>query len=238
MSDGRRYQNSMIKNPTLAVYETPQPSWFDTSPQKGPWSTWLIHGVHMGATVELPAKTMIDTNRGDFYVVLKGSVVSYGASPETPNRRVFVDVLRPGDIIWPMRQKQVCFVFETRAKTYLLKVPKSKYSDYIVANPHSETVLMAGELDLMTKHSQAAHMQFSLDIDRIKRVIQILVEHPDARDTNRGIEVQASKEEIRTLAGVERRSGSRAFKTLEEEGTLSFNGYKSFFYRAPMMAHA
>jgi len=219
----------MIKNPTLSVYETPEPAWFDNAPQRGPWATWLVTGHHFGSVVELQARTPLDAGRGDFFVVLKGCVVSYGVSPETPNRRVFVDVLRHGDLIWPLRQKQVEFAYETRSHTYLLKVPRSKYAEYIKANPHSETVLMAAELDLMTKHSQAAHVQFSRDIDRIKRVIAMLVNHPDARATSRGIEVQASKEEVRTLAGVERRSASRAFKTLEEDGVIVFSGYKTFY---------
>lgn len=231
-NNGFRYLYAMMKNPTLSVYETPEPAWFDSSPQKGPWATWLINGHHFGSVINLEARTQLDTSRGDFYVVLKGCVVSFGVAPDTTSRRVFVDVLRHGDLIWPLRQKQVEFVFETRSRTYLLKVPRAKYADYIIANPHSDTVLMAAELDLMTKHSQAAHVQFSRDIDRIKRVIQMLVEHPDARPTGRGIEVHASKEEIRSLAGVERRSGSRAFKTLEDEGTITFNGYKTFYYCA------
>lgn len=40
----------------------------------------------------------------------------------------------------------------------------------------------------------------------------------------------ASKEEIRRLAGVERRSATRAFNIFQEKGLVVFSGYKRFFF--------
>ncbi|SBW84194.1 catabolite gene activator protein [Pseudomonas veronii 1YdBTEX2] len=222
-----------MKHSNIAVLETPEPDWFKTSPQKGTWASWLIHGNHYGTLIDLPPKTQLDTDRGNFFIVLQGCVVAYGLSPDGQSKGVFVDALRKGDMIWPLQPKQVRFGYETRSHTFLLSVSKSKYEEFMKANSYSETVLMAAELNLMTKHSQAAQFLFAKDLDRIKRVITMLVEHPDSRPTARGIEVQASKDEIRTLAGVERRSGSRAFKVLEEEGLMKFDGYKTFFFQSP-----
>lgn len=226
-----------MKHSTIAVLETPEPDWFKTSPQKGTWASWLIHGNHYGALIEVPPKTPLSSDNGDFYIVLSGCIVAYAISPDGQSKSVFVDALRRGDMIWPLQSKQVKFAYETRSTTHLLAVPRAKYEEFMKANSYSETVLMAAELNLMTKHLQAAQFIFIKDLDRIKRVVSVLVEHPDARPTARGVEVQASKEEIRTLAGVERRSASRAFKILEDEGVLSFHGYKSFYYQHPVGAY-
>lgn len=220
---------SRTKHPEIAVFDTPEPDWFQTSPQKGTWASWLINSNFYGALIELPPKTPIASD--DFFIVVKGCVVAYGLSPDGVSRNVFVDALRPGDMIWPMHEKPVHFGFETRSTTHLISVPKAAYQDCIRSIGYSETVLMAAELSLMTKHSRAVQFLFAKDLDRIKRVITMLADHPDAHPTTHGIEVMAAKEEIRMLAGVERRSGSRAFKALQDEGTVRFRGYKSFFYR-------
>lgn len=230
MANGFAYA---MKHSNIAVLETPEPDWFKTSPQKGTWASWLIHGNHYGNLIELSPKTPLNADSGDFFIVLSGCVVAFALSPDGQSKSIFVDALRRGDMIWPLQSKQLRFAYETRSTTHLLAVSKAKYEEFMKANSYSETVLMAAELSLMTKHSQAAQFLFVKDLDRIKRIINVLVDHPDARPTARGIEVQASKDEIRTLAGVERRSGSRAFKVLEDEGVLRFNGYKAFLYQQP-----
>ncbi|HDS0957000.1 TPA: Crp/Fnr family transcriptional regulator [Pseudomonas putida] len=224
----------VMKQPTITVFDTPEPEWFKTSPLKSSWASWLINGNHYGKLIEVQPKTTLDTNQGDFYIVLKGCVVAFALSLDGKSKSVFVDALRRGDMIWPLQPKQVRFGYETRSLTYLLQVPQAKYDEYMKSNGYSETVLMAAELDLVKKHSQSALYLFAKDLDRIKRVICMLVGHPDARPTDRGIEVMASKDEIRTLAGVERRSASRAFKVLEDEGTIKFDGYKTFFFQSPI----
>lgn len=222
-----------MKNPSISLLDTPEPKWFQTSPQKSSWASWLIQANHYGQIIQLEPKQRVDANRGDFFIVLKGCVVTSGIFPDG-HKPVFVDALRRGDLIWPLKQKHVLFEYETRTPTFLMKIARDKYRDFMSGNSYYETVLMAGELDLMTKHSHAAQFHFAKDLDRIKRVISLLVHHPDSQATQRGIEVQASKEEIRYLAGVERRSGSRAFKVLEDEGVLSFSGYKSFLFKAQL----
>lgn len=231
------YSHAM-KQPSIAVFDTPEPEWFKTSPQKGTWTSWLINGNHYGNLIVLPPKTTLDTDQGDFYIVLKGCVVAFALTLDGRSKAVFVDALRQGDMIWPLQPKQVRFGYETRSLTYLLQVPRARYEEFMKSNGYSETVLMAAELNLMTKHSQSAQYLFAKDLDRIKRVIDKLVAHPDARPTDRGIEVLASKDEIRTLAGVERRSASRAFKILEDEGALKFNGYKTFLFQHPTVESA
>lgn len=222
-----------MKHSNISVFETPEPAWFSTVPQKGNWASWLITGSHYGKLVALEPKSILNIELGGFYIVLKGCVVATALSPEGQGKAVFIDVLRNGDMIWPLKKKQVRFGYEVRTKTFLLSVSKAKYEEFMRANSYSETVLMAAELNLMTKHSQAAQYLFASDLERVKRIIAMLASHPDASSTDRGIEVQATKQEIRTLAGVERRAGVQIFKTLQDEGVLRFSGYKTFYYKYP-----
>lgn len=211
--------------------DTPAPTWFATAPHAGSWASWLLQATAYGKVIEMGIKQPLAADKGDFFILLSGCIIVFGVAQEGAGKSVFVDALRRGDVICPLRHDQVKFIYETRSPVSLLKVPKEKYQAFMNDLKYSETVLLAAELHLMAKHSSAAQFHFAKDLERIKRVINLLVQHPDSAHTQRGIEVQASKEEIRTLAGVERRSGSRAFKILEEEGLLNFNGYKAFFFK-------
>ncbi|MDF9779227.1 hypothetical protein [Pseudomonas baetica] len=221
-----------MKSPSLTLLDTPQPAWFGTAPHAGSWGSWLLQGSAYGNVIDLSANQPLVADKGDFYILLSGCIIVHGVSPQSSSKPIFVDALRRGDVICPLRHDQVKFLYKTRTAASLLKVSKDKYQAFMNDLKYSETVLLAAELHLMALHSNAAHLHFAKDLERIERVVNVLVQHPDSTHTPRGIEVQASKEEIRTLAGVERRSGSRAFKTLEDEGVLFFNGYKAFFYKA------
>jgi CRP-like cAMP-binding protein len=222
-----------MKNQSLAVLDTPAPTWFATAPHAGSWSSWLVQGTHYGKVIDMGVKQPLVADTGDFFILLSGCIVVYGVSKEGSSKPVFVDALRRGDVICPLMHDQVKFIYETRTPAQLLRVSKEKYPAFMNDLRYSETVLLAAELHLMAKHSNAAQFHFAKDLERIKRVVNLLVQHPDSVHTPRGIEVHASKEEIRNLAGVERRSGSRAFKILEDEGVINFNGYKAFFYITP-----
>ncbi|MNZ75359.1 Cyclic AMP receptor-like protein [compost metagenome] len=95
---------------------------------------------------------------------------------------------------------------------------------------NSEVVLMAAELNLLTKHATAASTVQMKDQDKIWRVVVNLASHPDVAHRPGGVEVKATREEIRRLAGVERRSASRAFHLFQEKGLVVFSGYKRFFF--------
>lgn len=233
-----------LKNHSLTILDTPPPSWFATAPHAGSWSSWLVQGSHYGKIIDMGVKQTLVADTGDFFILLSGCIIVFGVSQESTSKPVFVDALRRGDVICPLRHDQVKFVYETRTPAQLLRVSKEKYQAFMNDLRYSETVLLAAELHLMAKHSSAAQhlmakhssaaqFHFAKDLERIKRVINLLVQHPDSTQTPRGIEVQASKEEIRTLACVERRSGSRAFKILEDEGMINFNGYKAFYFTSP-----
>lgn len=81
---------------------------------------------------------------------------------------------------------------------------------------------MAAELNLLTKHATAASTVQMKDQDKIWRVVVNLASHPRCRvHRPGGVEVKATREEIRRLAGVERRSASRAFHLFQERDWLS-----------------
>lgn len=227
---------SRAKHPSISAFDTPEPDWFQNCPVKSTWTSWLINSNHYGSLIEVPPKETIKGS--DFHIVVKGCVLAFAQSLDGHPKGVFVDTLGPGDLIWPLPKKDVLFSYETRSLTHLISVPRAAYLEFSNSIVYSEAVLMAAELNLMTKHARASQFLFAKDLDRVKRVITTLAGHPDAHHSARGIEVMACKEEIRTLAGVERRSGSRAFKILEEEGTVRFCGYKSFLYHPPMAVEA
>lgn len=80
-------------------------------------------------------------------------------------------------------------------------------------------------------YSRALSDSVGRDQDRIRRVLTMLASHPTAIDSKLGREVEANKQQIRDLAGVQKRSATRAFRALEESGVVSFYGYKRLFYR-------
>lgn len=216
---------------TVSVLATPEPSWFKSSSlTAGSWASWLMMAHQYGRVVQHDSAVEVDANTGDFYILLSGTIV-VSTEPQDPNiKPLFVDTLRRGDIIIPARHSNLIFSYVVRGSAELLKVPKDKFNAFINDMKNSEVVLMAAELNLLAKHAAAASTVQLKDQDKIWRVVMNLASHPEVAHRAGGVEVLATKEEIRRLAGVERRSATRAFNHFQESGRVVFNGYKRFFF--------
>jgi len=216
---------------TVSVLSTPEPSWFKSSSlTAGSWASWLMMAHQYGRVVDHPAGIEIDANHGDFYILLNGTMVVSTVPPDPNLKPLFIDTLRRGDIIVPSRQPDLKFTYVVRGSASLLKVSKDKFNAFMNDMKNSEVVLMAAELNLLTKHATAASTVQMKDQDKIWRVVVNLASHPDVAHRPGGVEVKATREEIRRLAGVERRSASRAFHLFQEKGLVVFSGYKRFFF--------
>lgn len=224
--------NSTAQRPvTVSVLSTPEPSWFKSSSlTAGSWASWLMMAHQYGRVVDHSAGFEVDAEAGDFYILLAGTMVVSSLPLDPALKPLFIDTLRRGDLIVPSRHSELKFSYVVRGSTSLLKVPKDKFRALMNDMKNSEVVMMAAEINLLTKHATAASTVQMKDQDKIWRVVVNLASHPEVDHRQGGVEVMASKEEIRRLAGVERRSATRAFNIFQEKGLVVFSGYKRFFF--------
>lgn len=165
---------------TVSVLSTPEPSWFKSSSlTAGSWASWLMMAHQYGRVVDHPAGIEIDANHGDFYILLNGTMVVSTVPPDPNLKPLFIDTLRRGDIIVPSRHTDLKFTYVVRGSASLLKVSKDKFNAFMNDMKNSEVVLMAAELNLLTKHATAASTVQMKDQDKIWRVVVNLASHPD-----------------------------------------------------------
>lgn len=165
---------------TVSVLSTPEPSWFKSSSlTAGSWASWLMMAHQYGRVVDHSAGIEIDANHGDFYILLNGTMVVSTVPPDPNLKPLFIDTLRRGDIIVPSRHTDLKFTYVVRGSASLLKVSKDKFNAFMNDMKNSEVVLMAAELNLLTKHATAASTVQMKDQDKIWRVVVNLASHPD-----------------------------------------------------------
>lgn len=179
---------------TVSVLSTPEPSWFKSSSlTAGSWASWLMMAHQYGRVVDHPAGIEIDANHGDFYILLNGTMVVSTVPPDPNLKPLFIDTLRRGDIIVPSRHTDLKFTYVVRGSASLLKVSKDKFNAFMNDMKNSEVVLMAAELNLLTKHATAASTVQMKDQDKIWRVVVNLASHPDVAHRPGGVEVKATR---------------------------------------------
>jgi CRP-like cAMP-binding protein len=195
----------------ISALDLPAPAWLLDVPEVScEWAKLLIAASLHGRIETYARGTVLETSPHDLLLVLKGCVLAIAPPQHDDGHHVFISALRKGDIITPSINSRVRIGLHARSTTTALRVPQSAIPEYM------------SDVGVLSKLLR--------DQAKILRVIEILASHPEAVNTTAGMEIEASKDEIRTLAGVHRRSATRAFHALVEAGIVSFNGYKRVYF--------
>lgn len=216
----------------VSVLDTPEPEYFHKTPLlEGSWASWLVTASSHGQTCSIKSGTVLRPSADDLFIVLGGCVVVTGIDASHSSKPLFVTAMKRGDIIIKPQYSSVDFSFTARNEVHLLHVSGKHYKDFRDAVKNSEAGIMATELTLLALHGVAAHSLLLNETSRLLRVATTLALHPDVPRGRNGTIVSCTKEQLLSYAGVfNRRIGARAFRELEEAGTIVFDGYKKFLY--------
>lgn len=217
---------------SVSPLDAPPPAWFlANAALADSWPLWIVTAAELGARVSVSDGDVLSVTDDDLYFLLSGCFV-VTSEAETPNAKpFFIEALRRGDLIMPIRHAEVGFVYQARSHAEMLRISGKQLTAFLASLPNGETGLLAGEIHLLSQLGIAAKALFLSDEDRILRVAGALASHPEVPKTASGALVASNKEELRALACVDRKAGIRAFKALNAAGLLIFEGYKKFFYR-------
>ncbi len=221
-------RSSML--PTLLA-KMPAPSWILNVPGlEDSWHSCLSIAEKHGELLQIERGNTFTQIPNHLHLILKGCVIAVTEAVEESSSPLFVSALCRGDILAPSIIQSIPITFVARTSTLAISIPKA-----VIASEGKDSLLwdrlsLALDSNLTRQYAVAAQSSFQCDQDRILRVIEQLARHPDAQRTQIGIEVEASKEELRLWAGVHKRSASRAFRGLVESGVASFSGYKRVMF--------
>lgn len=219
----------VISKPISAL-DLPPPGWLKEAPEvSAEWASLLIAASRHGRIESYERGQALSTSPKDLLLILKGCVVAVATPLHDEGHQIFIGALRKGDIITPSISNRVRISLQARSSTVALRVPQSAIPEYMSDVGVLDKFFLALELELTRVYAEAATATLLKDQAKILRVIEILASHPDSISTSAGIEIEASKDEIRSLAGVHKRSATRAFHALVEGGIVSFNGYKRVY---------
>jgi CRP-like cAMP-binding protein len=219
----------VLSNPISAL-DLPAPGWLKEAPEvSADWAKLLVAASLHGRIETYARGTEIETSPNDLLLVLKGCVLCIAPAQHDDGHHIFISALRKGDIITPSIFSRVRIGLHARSTITALRVSHTVIPEYMSNPGVLEKLFFAMELELTRVFAEAATATLLRDQAKILRVIEILASHPEAICTTAGMEIEASKDEIRSLAGVHRRSATRAFHALVESGVVSFNGYKRVY---------
>lgn len=224
--------NSLASKQTQ-VLDTPAPAYFTTSPLlEGSWANWLIKALTHGQAIQVSHGGVLLPTATDLYIVIRGCVVVTGVENNDSSMPLFVTAMKRGDLIVRPRYSPMNFSYTAKGDVQLLHVHGRGYREFFDDVENIEAGLMATELTLLARHGAAAHALVQDEKVRLLQIAQTLAEHPESARAGDGVMVAGSKEELLGYAGISnRRIGARAFKVLEEEGRVIFEGYKKFIFR-------
>lgn len=213
------------------ILATPEPHWFGRSSLlSGSWPSWLITASQFGEECHFSNGTMIDPSRGDLFILMSGCVNIYAEMLDSGSSGALVDFLGPGDLVARQRHTEFDFKYRVRGKATVLMIKQDRIEAFSLALKNLEAGLMASEMHIVGKFAQAAASLLLPDTERLLRIAGSLASHPVSFRSQKGMEVHATKEEIRMYAGLMRRQAARAWAELADAGVVVFDGYKRFFY--------
>lgn len=219
----------MIRSSMLPMLlaKMPAPTWILNVPGlEDSWLSCLKLAERYGELLQVERGNVFRPVPDQLHMILKGCVVAVTELADDIPAPSFVCALRRGDILSPSIIQSIPISFIARTTTLVISIPREALDSDDKDSLLWERLCLALDTSLTRQYADAAQSSFQCDQDRILRVIQQLASHPDAQKTQIGIEVEASKEELRLWAGVHKRSASRAFRNLVDSGVASFSGYK------------
>lgn len=214
------------------VLDVPAPEWIvnDTTlfPQ---WGEFLLALIKHGAieTVRWPEGLTLEDN--EFGLLIEGGVFAVDGQARPDARLMLIQFLKRGDLLTSSTEHKRQLHLYPHSRTTCLVVRDSLLEPFKADFPYWDRLLPKLRGGMAQAYEQATVETKGRDQDRIKRVLALMAAHPTSVDSKLGRQVEVGKQLIRDLAGVQKRSATRAFRALEEDGVVSFQGYKRLFFK-------
>ncbi|HBO2935328.1 TPA: hypothetical protein L4R50_000324 [Pseudomonas aeruginosa] len=214
------------------LMDVPAPKWIKADATLfASWGQLLLAMIKHGTVETVRKGDLLSMKQAEFGLLIDGGLYATDSPPCNEARALLIDFLRRGDLFSPAISSNLKITLSPHCKTTCLIVREDSLRAFkaeFEAWDMFEPILCA---EMAQAYSQAVSASIGKDQEKIRRVLSIMANHPTAIDSKLGREIEAGKQLIRDLAGVQKRSATRAFRCLEEAGEVSFYGYKRLFYR-------
>jgi hypothetical protein len=220
------------------LMDVPAPTWITADATLfASWGQLMLAMIKHGSVETVRKGEQLSMRPAEFGLLIDGGLYATDSPLTHDSRALLIDFLRRGDLFSPTISGNLKINLTPHCKTTCLIVREAALGAFkaeFEAWDMCEPILCA---EMAQAYSQAVSASIGKDQDKIRRVLSIMASHPTAIDSNLGREIEAGKQLIRDLAGVQKRSATRAFRFLEDAGEVSFYGYKRLFYRGQPTCH-
>lgn len=195
------------------------------------WGSFLLAMIKHGSVETVGKAEPLCLGESEFGLLIDGGVYATDPTGGDDARSLLIKFLSRGDLFTAAIDGRLSLQLLPHCKSTCLIVREQGVAAFKAEFPFWDRIIPLLFAGMAQTHAQVVSESAGRDLDRIHRVLKMLAAHPTAIDSKLGREVEANKQQIRDLAGVQKRSATRAFKALEDAGTVSFYGYKRLFYR-------
>lgn len=194
------------------------------------WGACLLALIKHGKVITLRRGESLDLKEWQIGLLIDGGIYAMSQAVHDESRKMLVHFFQRGELFVAGDENNLSLDLIAHCKTRCLVLSKSLFEDFSEEFTGTSRLLLTIDTWLTKQLLEAVQRSSARDIDKIRTTLVMLAGHPTATDTKLGREIEASKQMIRELAGVQKRSASRAFRSLEEQGQVSFYGYKRLFF--------
>lgn len=215
---------------STGLMDVPAPDWIkDEESIFSQWGQFLLAMIKHGQVETVRRNETLPMAANEFGLMIDGGLYALEATTDVEARSILIQFLARGDLFTSTINDTHHLRLTPHCKTVCLVVRQTALDAFINDFPAwvRAKPLMVSRMALA--YSEAVRADSGRDQDKILRVLTMLASHPTAIDSKLGREVEAGKQQIRDLAGVQKRSATRAFHALVESGCVSFYGYKRLF---------
>jgi len=214
------------------VLDVPAPDWIVCDELLfSQWGTFLLALIKHGTMETIRRNEPFSMEPSEFGLLIEGGLFATDGSDDEGERVILIQFLKRGDLFSPAIGNTLQMHLKPHCRTSCLIVRHTAIEAFKADFPAWDRLLPLLWAGMAQAYSQAVSDSGGRDQDKIHRVLRLMAEHPTATDTKLGREIEAGKQQIRDLAGVQKRSATRAFRALEESGVVSFYGYKRLFFK-------
>jgi len=197
----------------------------------GQWGKLLLALIKHGTLENVRKGKTIDLGPNDISLLIDGGLYVTDIPMSDDGRTLLIDIIKRGDLFTSSFASNLKPTLTAQCLSRCLIVRGSALEEFKADFDQWDRILSMVNVWMAQAYLQAVSQSVGRDQDRIRRVLSMMASHPTALDSRIGREIEAGKQLIRDLAGVQKRSATRAFRALEENGEVCFYGYKRLFVK-------
>ena len=217
---------------STGLMDVPAPEWIRGEQSLfGQWGKFLLAMIKHGQVEIVRRNETLTMADDDFGLMIDGGLYALDSPGGDDARSFLIEFFARGDLFTSAITNTLHLRLTPHCKTVCLIVRQSAIEAFLCDFPSWVKIKPIMQARMAQAYSKAVSDAIGRDQDKILRILTMLARHPTAIDSKLGREVEAGKQQIRDLAGVQKRSATRAFSALVDSGCVSFYGYKRLFFR-------